>query len=1071
MLSQRSFWMVKLVLLLGASVARTCIFAHDDSPRSSLDSQSSVSLEGINFQLPAGITIEKVAADPLVINPIVCDWDPEGRLVLVEAAGVKQSVEVQRVTRPNRLVRLIDDDGDGRFDRRIVAATDLSFPEGVLCIGNRVLVAAPPEIWCFTDNDGDGVCEQRDVWFDGTTLTYCANDLHGPYLGLDGWIYWCKGAFAEQEHALLGGGRMKSKAAHIFRRHLEGGPIEPVMTGGMDNPVEVAFSQVGERFFTSTFLQHPANGHRDGIGHAIYGSVFGKDHAVINGHPRTGSLMPIMTHLGPAAPSGLLRLKNHQLVSEQTQASDMDTFLVAAQFNLQKVSLHRLVPQGASYSTENCDLLVGDRIDFHPTDVIEDANGSILVIDTGGWYDLCCPSSGVDQRKATGGIYRLSSPHLSDIRIARGIDDLNCSNEYSEGASRRDKRLDLALDERWWVRQTAFEQLIADGDRSIAALDAIVRSESHPHAVRLDALWSLCRIGTDSALSAIDRLLEMRDPRILHASLNALSLHRRGTRDRLVGILQGSDPSTVRRAAAEALGQLPNEGSDQVVAEVLLGELSKAHDDRAYEHSLLYALIEQRPIGFLKGVLAEDMDSSRKIAALKVLSQTDSEGMSPKDVFRLSQSKSEDLRTIALAVLKEHREWSGQLDRELADLWNRAPHDPIGRKTFLNLCGEWGMRPELVKNLEASLLTSSDSEHQPFGSLVLESLTCMPTVSIPQSWTDALVQRLRVVSADEQLRFAEWLQNERQEAPVLREMSKLWLELANADQSRVRHQLGFLAALEEGFELSDRLAAKVIDSLTESDDETERRASAKVLSRVQLSDAQLVRLIEKLERIDARWFTDALTAVAKTNSLDVQQALIHKLNQLPAFATISKDQLQRCFKNRDSEFASLVEARHAERTKPPEDIERALDEWEHRLTEGDSQRGMQVFRSGRAACSACHTVGYVGGNIGPELTRIGSSRSRRDLLEAILFPSFRLAQSYQSNQILTRDGEVYVGLIAHETHDAVELILSADKRVRILLTDIETMRPSSTSVMPSGLEKVLSEQELSDLVTFLQSSR
>ena len=59
----------------------------------------------------------------------------------------------------------------------------------------------------------------RVEWFQGKTLTGCANDLHGPYLGPDGWIYWCKGAFAEQTYerpgqaAVRHPGRRTSSAA------------------------------------------------------------------------------------------------------------------------------------------------------------------------------------------------------------------------------------------------------------------------------------------------------------------------------------------------------------------------------------------------------------------------------------------------------------------------------------------------------------------------------------------------------------------------------------------------------------------------------------------------------------------------------------------------------------------------------------------------------------------------------------------------------------------------------------------------------------------------------------------
>ena len=96
----------------------------------------------------------------------------------------------------------------------------------------------------------------------GKTLTGCANDLHGPYLGPDGWIYWTKGAFAEQTYERAGKPRLVTRASHIFRRRPGHTEIEPVMTGGMDNPVDVAFT-AGERILTATFLEHPQLGRRD----------------------------------------------------------------------------------------------------------------------------------------------------------------------------------------------------------------------------------------------------------------------------------------------------------------------------------------------------------------------------------------------------------------------------------------------------------------------------------------------------------------------------------------------------------------------------------------------------------------------------------------------------------------------------------------------------------------------------------------------------------------------------------------------------------------------------------------
>lgn len=78
-----------------------------------------------------------------------------------------------------------------------------------------------------------------------------------------------------------------TKASHIFRCRPDGSGIEQVMTGGMDNPVDVAFTPGGERIFTTTFLQTPGGGKRDGLIHAVYGGVYGKVNAVLDGHPRT----------------------------------------------------------------------------------------------------------------------------------------------------------------------------------------------------------------------------------------------------------------------------------------------------------------------------------------------------------------------------------------------------------------------------------------------------------------------------------------------------------------------------------------------------------------------------------------------------------------------------------------------------------------------------------------------------------------------------------------------------------------------------------------------------------------
>ena len=335
--------------------------------------------------VPPGFEVERIAGPPLVERPIVADFDEDGRMYVADSSGSNDRVEKQLADRPHRIVRLEDADGDGRFDRSVVFADRMMLPEGTMWFDGSLYVAAPPSIWKLTDTDGDGVADRREEWFKGETLTSCANDLHGPYLGPDGWIYWTKGAFAQQTYARAGQQPLVTRAAHIFRRRPGDSAIDVVLTGGMDNPVDVAFTPAGERILTSTFLEHPQAGRRDALVHAIYGGVYGKPHAVIDGHPRTGDLMPVMCQLGPAVPAGLTRYASRVFGAEYR-----DSFF-AAMFNVRKVTRHILVPAGATFTTRDSDFLTSDDRDFHPTDVIEDADGSLVVIDTGPWYNSVVP--------------------------------------------------------------------------------------------------------------------------------------------------------------------------------------------------------------------------------------------------------------------------------------------------------------------------------------------------------------------------------------------------------------------------------------------------------------------------------------------------------------------------------------------------------------------------------------------------------------------------------------------------------------------------------------------------------
>ena len=81
---------------------------------------------------------------------------------------------------------------------------------------------------------------------------------------------------------------------------------------------------------------------------------------------------------------------------------------------------------------------------------------------------------------------------------------------------------------------------------------------------------------------------------------------------------------------------------------------------------------------------------------------------------------------------------------------------------------------------------------------------------------------------------------------------------------------------------------------------------------------------------------------------------------------------------------------------------------------GDHVRGQMLFNNPKAACNACHAIGYKGGRIGPDLTAIGQIRSERDLLEAIVFPNASFARGFEPVVVTTTTGEAVTGVLKSE---------------------------------------------------------
>jgi len=130
-----------------------------------------------------------------------------------------------------------------------------------------------------------------------------------------------------------------------------------------------------------------------------------------------------------------------------------------------------------------------------------------------------------------------------------------------------------------------------------------------------------------------------------------------------------------------------------------------------------------------------------------------------------------------------------------------------------------------------------------------------------------------------------------------------------------------------------------------------------------------------------------------------------------------------------------------------------------------------VFNSARVACTACHAIGYVGGRLGPDLTRIGEVRTERDLLESIVFPSASFARGYEPVSVKATDGTIVNGVLRSESGTEVVVLTADNREVRLPRQQVAAMQPGTVSLMPQGLDAQLTTAELADLVAFLKATR
>lgn len=1007
-------------LAADAASKKTSALRPSGSQSKSLEDESvnargsqSPAAEQRSFQLAdPDLKIELAACEPDVASPVALAWDADGRMYVAEMGGYPTT------ERRGRIQRLEDADGDGKYENAMTFCDGLNFPTSVMPYREGVLVTDAPDILYLEDADGDGRADVRRVEWTGFGVgsqQLRANSLHW---GLDNWIYVANGRCdGDVRRPDAPADRATSIRARDFRFH-------PLARTGEATLGQSQFGQAhdawGNRFLSwnTVPIRHVLLEDFD-----VRPFPAAAAEAVINlAVPSdTGQVFPV----SPAPRQFNTEQANYYnaLCGLTIFTGDAlgphyagNAFVCESLTNL--VTRRRLEPSGPTFVSRrdeheaNREFLASTDNWFHPVNLATGPDGALYLVDFYREF-VEHPIYVADAAAAANVPWGNGAEHGRIWRIAR----------IDAAASSADRRPQLQLassgelvkflghPNAWW-RTTAQRLLVERQDRTVVPQLRQLMAEFPSPLGRLHAMYALDGLDANQEPNQLGDQSAERQSRSLDVASLQTALR---------------DPeSNVRRHAVRLAADRTGEASQAAAAAT---EADRSDDPARDVASLRNTLLE----------MTNEQDAAVRFQlALAIGPHAGSDAPSALAKL-LDQDDSPLMRLAVLCGIGRHP-WP--LMRELLE-------------------GADGTRQHTAFLEKASEHIGSEADENVLAECI-DWMTADPTRSTRADGLAALAGLSRGMFARgaslRDLRLPSDLQSERS-ATGLREGIRIAAALAE----------------DGGQSVEDRTRATVV-AANGAPDEVERMV-ATLVQPVQPQSVQ----------------TAAVWAAAHANSPAAWNGLF---SQWTSHTTVTRqemlDQALRCTAGSQALVAAL-EAAIVSAEELPASTREVMGQWQdeslRRRAEallaavarddralvlaryadvvtrrGDAARGAALFKQ---SCQTCHAIQGVGRSVGPDLASVSARRSDL-LLVDILDPSRQVSPDFVSYLAATKDGRVLSGVIAAETAESVTLRREEAQQETIPRSQLEQLRASGKSLMPDGLEKNLTPDQLVDLLEFLR---
>ncbi len=963
------------------------------------------------LEIAEGFRVETFAAEPLLADPVDMAVDEAGRLYVVEMPGYPLDTGGT-----GRVVRLMDTDGDGYPDTRVVFAEGLTLPTGIMRWKAGVLVTDAPDVLYLEDSDGDGVADIRRVALTGFALSNPQHNFNNPLYGLDNGVYLANnGPIYTEAYADPFGD--SGSAVHVPDR-----PDVPALArnaGGRNVRFRPDTGALQALSAASQF------GHAfDPWGrHFLVNNARRQYHEVLAArYLRRNPGLPVRAAAaytpGPDDASVVYPITidpEHQLLTDRgvfTSAAgptyyaggafpepfDRVTFVTESVHNLVRADVTE--DAGATFAArplyEGKEFLASTDSWFRPVNTYVGPDGALYVVDYyrkivehPEWMDEAAIASGQLYDGADRGrMYRVAAQGAPAPDWLDAMD----MGSLSDGAL-----ADLLGDANRW-RRTHAQRLLVDRQAAAVAptLARMAREDARPLA-RLHALWTLHGTG---ALAA-------------DALRAALSDAHPGVRAQAVRLTELLDEAEGAALFEKDLVAMADDPDPKVRFQLLLTLGDMDTDEAAAARDRLLARDVADPWVHMAALTAGAIPDFAKI------SQT------ARRFGDRPEGRSYLRRLTALAGASG----SAADIREIVRFALDAPG-------VAGVAG--GGAPDILQGL-ADGLGRRAADEEAFsvdGGRLLEAFYAEADPAMRQGLLN-LLRRARDVDVDPARAMA--------------------IAASSAEPPARRRDMLALVELGEPADVAEALRDLIVQSPPEAD---VQEAAARVLGRTPGDEAGRF-LLNAYARLAAGARDEALNALLRSESR------MHLLLDAVEAGDISRSALgwnRRVRLMRDTEgpvkarARALLRASDASRPDVMRTYEAALD------LPGDAGRGQAVYFS---VCARCHGAGRGAALFGPDLGTVRHWPSRA-LLEAILVPERSIADGYELWRMERRGAAPLTGILQGETPSSITLVTEEGRAEVVLRRAVESLRRLDESPMPPGLEEDISLQEMADLLAFLR---